>query len=129
MVFNELTKIIQSTLAKKGLSDPTAIQKKAIPIILQKKDLIGIAQTGTGKTASFVLPILHLISTEDKVIEPNSPLVLVLSPTRELAMQIDDTFEIFGKLLKIKHEAIFTDCVLRSVCCAIFCTYEEVIYG
>ena len=107
MVFNELTKEIQLALTEGGFSIPTPIQKMAIPIILQRKDLIGIAQTGTGKTASFVLPLLQLVSTDAKKIEPNSPLVLVLSPTRELAIQIDDTFRNFGKFLNIKHEAIY----------------------
>ena len=107
MIFNELNEKIQAALAKEAFSIPTDIQKKAIPIILERKDLIGVAQTGTGKTASFVLPILHLLSAESKAIEPNSPLVLVLSPTRELAMQIDESFDIFGKLLNIKHNVIF----------------------
>jgi ATP-dependent RNA helicase RhlE len=107
MIFDELAERIQWALTNEKFSVPTSIQEKAIPIILQGRDLIGIAQTGTGKTASFVLPILHLLSTEIKSIEPNSPLVLVLSPTRELAMQIDKTFERFGKHLKIRHTAIF----------------------
>lgn len=107
MTFNELNKEIQSVLVEEKFNTPTAIQEKAIPIILQKKDLIGIAQTGTGKTASFVLPILHLLSNNSKTIKSSSPLVLVLAPTRELAMQIDDSFDRFGKLLKIKHEVIF----------------------
>ncbi|MBT3463407.1 DEAD/DEAH box helicase [archaeon] len=107
MIFDELAERIKWALIKENFSVPTSIQEKAIPIILKGKDLIGIAQTGTGKTASFVLPILHLLSINIKSIKPKSPLVLVLSPTRELAMQIDKTFEMFGKHLKIKHTAIF----------------------
>ena len=98
---------ILNQLNKLNFNTPTPIQHRAIPIAIGGQDLMGIAQTGTGKTAAFVLPILHLLSTEIKSIEPNSPLVLVLSPTRELAMQIDKTFERFGKHLKIKHTAIF----------------------
>jgi ATP-dependent RNA helicase RhlE len=107
MIFKELNKEIQKALAFENFTVPTPIQEKAIPVILNRKDIIGIAQTGTGKTASFVLPILNLLQLDKKKIIPNSPLVLVLTPTRELAMQIDLAFGSFGKYLDFKHTSVF----------------------
>ncbi|MFH0874509.1 MAG: DEAD/DEAH box helicase [archaeon] len=107
MIFDEFNKEIKWALADEKYSVPTAIQIKAIPIILQRKDLIGVAQTGTGKTAAFVLPLLHLLSADAKATMPNSPIVLVLAPTRELTLQIDNVFGSFSKYLDIKHLAIF----------------------
>ncbi len=94
-------------IAKEGYTKPTPIQMQAIPPLLQGKDLMGIAQTGTGKTAAFVLPILQRMAAEIKVPLPNSPRVLVLAPTRELAAQIDQSFATYGQFLRFKHTAIF----------------------
>jgi ATP-dependent RNA helicase RhlE len=87
-----------------GFDIPTPIQEQAIPVALEGRDLLGLAQTGTGKTAAFVLPILHhLASTPPK----RGVRYLVLAPTRELAEQINDTFNILGKHLRIKAVSVY----------------------
>ena len=87
-----------------GFDTPTPIQEQAIPVALEGRDLLGLAQTGTGKTAAFVLPILHhLASTPPK----RGVRYLVLAPTRELAEQINDTFNILGKHLRIKAVSVY----------------------
>ena len=98
---------LQQALAKEGYTTPTPIQMQAIPHLLQGKDLMGIAQTGTGKTAAFVLPILQRMSEDPKVPSPGAPRVLVLAPTRELAAQIDQSFATYGQFLRFRHTAIF----------------------
>lgn len=105
MTFHQLNLIepLQRALAKEGYKTPTPIQLKAIPDLLEGKDLIGIAQTGTGKTAAFVLPILQrMTETYPRVLR-----TLVLAPTRELAAQIGDSFACYGQFLKFKHTVIF----------------------
>ncbi len=82
-----------------GYQEPTPIQTQTIPLILEGMDLIAQAQTGTGKTAAFALPILQRLNSLTTRPTPNSPRVLVLAPTRELAQQVADTFEEFGKYL------------------------------
>jgi len=86
---------------------PTPIQSQAIPPMLEERDLLGIAQTGTGKTAAFALPILHLLDKYKEKREPRAPRVLVLTPTRELATQIHDSFRDYGKHLPLRHTVIF----------------------
>jgi len=82
-----------------GYKEPTAIQKKSIPHILKKEHILASAQTGTGKTAAFVLPILnHLVANKKKV---KGPKVLIVSPTRELAAQITDSIKIYSRYLKL----------------------------
>jgi ATP-dependent RNA helicase RhlE len=105
MSFKELNLIepLQRALTEQGYTTPTPIQQKSIPDLLQGKDLIGIAQTGTGKTAAFVLPILQ--NMEEKY--PRTVRTLVLAPTRELASQIGESFAAYGKFLKFKHTVIF----------------------
>ncbi|RQW80976.1 MAG: DEAD/DEAH box helicase [Methanothrix sp.] len=98
---------LQQALAKEGYTEPTPIQMQAIPFLLQGKDLMGIAQTGTGKTAAFVLPILQRMSENYKSSIPGTPRVLVLAPTRELAAQIDQSFATYGQFLRFRHLAIF----------------------
>jgi ATP-dependent RNA helicase RhlE len=98
---------LSRALAKEGYTTPTPIQMQAIPHLLKGKDIIGIAQTGTGKTAAFVLPILQRMSEEDKASVPGTPRVLVLAPTRELAAQIDESFATYGQFLRFRHTAIF----------------------
>lgn len=98
---------LQRAIAKEGYTTPTPIQMQAIPHLLQGKDLMGIAQTGTGKTAAFVLPILQRLSEDLKVPIPGNPRVLVLAPTRELAAQIDQSFATYGQFLRFRHTAIF----------------------
>lgn len=100
-----LIKPILDALKTQGYEQPTPIQQKAIPSILQKKDLLGSAQTGTGKTAAFAIPILQNLT------ENNSPSrhikALILTPTRELAIQIEENFQAYGKHLKLKSLVIF----------------------
>jgi ATP-dependent RNA helicase RhlE len=98
---------LQRALAKEGYIAPTPIQMQAIPHLLKGKDLMGIAQTGTGKTAAFVLPILQRMSKELKVPIPGVPRVLVLAPTRELAAQIGQSFATYGQFLRFRHTVIF----------------------
>ncbi|MBI5065457.1 DEAD/DEAH box helicase [Candidatus Woesearchaeota archaeon] len=98
-----LTEPLQRALTQQGYITPTPIQLKSIPDLLAGKDLIGIAQTGTGKTAAFVLPILQRMTEK----YPRVLRVLVLAPTRELAAQIGDSFAAYGQFLKFKHTVIF----------------------
>lgn len=84
-----------------GYKTPTLIQAQAIPVILQKQDLVGIAQTGTGKTASFTLPILEILtSTKGRA---RMPRALILEPTRELAIQVAENLKQYGQHLKLSH--------------------------
>ncbi len=92
-------------MAHEGYTTPTPIQQQAIPFILQGKDLLGCAQTGTGKTAAFAIPILELMQAQ-KPLGPGIK-VLVLTPTRELAIQIDESFAAYGRYAGIRHTVIF----------------------
>ena len=95
-------------LETEGYSTPTPIQEKAIPVVLQQRDLLGCAQTGTGKTAAFALPILQLLA-QDKQKNPSSRGIkcLILTPTRELAIQIGESFAAYGRNLTLRHTVIF----------------------
>lgn len=111
MQFSDLSLIdpILKALTEEGYSTPTPIQQQAIPILLNQRDLLGCAQTGTGKTAAFAIPILQLLS-EDKYKNPRAPRrikALILTPTRELAIQIDDSFKAYGRHLDLRHTVIF----------------------
>jgi ATP-dependent RNA helicase RhlE len=97
---------IVEALNAKGYHEPTPIQKQCIPIILQGKDLFGCAQTGTGKTAAFGLPILQLLSENNTAGEKGAR-ALILAPTRELALQISQSFIQYGSKLRLKHAVIF----------------------
>ncbi len=101
--FNELglAAPIARALADEKYEKPTPIQAQAIPPILASRDLVGIAQTGTGKTAAFALPILHHLQKHNQRPERRSCRVLVLSPTRELSGQIQDSFRTYGRHLRI----------------------------
>lgn len=90
---------ILRAVAEAGYVEPTPIQARAIPAILARRDVIGIAQTGTGKTASFVLPMLHILASGRG--RARMPRSLILSPTRELATQTARNFEIYGKYLNL----------------------------
>ena len=102
-----LTPEILKALSEEGYTQPTPIQAKAIPIVLEGRDLLGCAQTGTGKTAAFSIPIIQLL---DKV-ENNSrnrPIrCLIVTPTRELAIQIGDSIKAYGKYHRLNHTVIF----------------------
>lgn len=86
---------------------PTPIQAETIPYLILGRDLIGCAQTGTGKTAAFALPILHRLSVNRKKAPNRSARVLVLTPTRELALQVSDSFKTYGKFLGLSHAIVF----------------------
>lgn len=93
-----------------GYVNPTPIQQQAIPFVLQKRDLLGCAQTGTGKTAAFAIPLLQLLYQQGKetaVRGPRTIKALILTPTRELAIQIGDSFAAYGKYTDLKHLVIF----------------------
>ena len=100
-----LSSPILQALKSKGYNAPTPVQQKAIPLILEGKDLFGSAQTGTGKTAAFALPLLHLMSTR-KTAHPRVR-TLVLAPTRELALQISENFHAYARNLGLKHAVIY----------------------
>ncbi len=102
-----LVEPILKAIEETGYTTPTPIQAQAIPPLMEGKDLLGCAQTGTGKTAAFALPILHRLATNWKRPEPKYPRALVLTPTRELAIQIFDSFKTYGKNLKMHHTVIF----------------------
>ena len=107
MAFKELNIIepILKAVTAEGYTIPTPIQQQAIPLVLQRKDLLGCAQTGTGKTAAFAIPILQILY-EQKPLAPGIK-VLILTPTRELAIQIDESFAAYGKFTGIRHTVIF----------------------
>ena len=109
MTFHDLKLItpLISALDKKGYKNPSPIQQQAIPHILEGKDIFGCAQTGTGKTAAFVLPILQLMAANKKPNQKREIKALILAPTRELASQISDNFMVYGSNLGFKHTTIF----------------------
>lgn len=94
-------------LNNSGYTSPTPIQEQAIPVILAKKDLLGCAQTGTGKTAAFALPLIQLMVQERGTQKVKGIRALVLAPTRELAIQVADNFGKYGKHTGIRHTVIF----------------------
>lgn len=110
MEFKDLNLIapLLKALEHEGYTNPTPIQREAIPIVLQKKDLLGCAQTGTGKTAAFALPILQLLHEQPLERGHHKHIkTLILTPTRELAIQIGESFATYGKHLHLKHVVIF----------------------
>ncbi|PRY55114.1 ATP-dependent RNA helicase RhlE [Arcticibacter pallidicorallinus] len=110
MLFKELNLIepLLKALSAEGYTHPTPIQEKAIPVVLQKKDLLGCAQTGTGKTAAFALPMLQLLQEKQAPKNTRRNIrALILTPTRELAIQIRESFEAYGKFTGIRQTVIF----------------------
>ena len=102
-----LNPALLQALKTEGYDTPTPIQQQAIPDVMAGKDLLGIAQTGTGKTAAFALPILHRLAANRIAPKPRTTRVLVLSPTRELATQIGDSFKTYGAHLGFRVAVIF----------------------
>ncbi|MDJ0608942.1 MAG: DEAD/DEAH box helicase [Kiloniellales bacterium] len=98
---------IQRALKARKYQSPTPIQVRAIPELLAGRDLLGIAQTGTGKTAAFALPILQRLSENRRNTPRNCPRALVLAPTRELAIQIGEAFQAYGRDLPLRQAVIF----------------------
>ncbi len=110
MLFEELNIIepILKALKQEGYTTPTPIQQKAIPLALQQIDVLGCAQTGTGKTAAFAIPILQLLHTRQSGHKGNRPIkALILTPTRELAIQIEESIKAYGRNLGLRHLVIF----------------------
>lgn len=103
----DLIEPVQRALTEEGYETPTPIQAQTIPPALAGEDVLGCAQTGTGKTAAFALPILNAIGEDAPKALPNRPLALVLAPTRELAIQIADSFSTYGRYLKIRQTLLF----------------------
>ncbi|MGE4034834.1 MAG: DEAD/DEAH box helicase [Parvularculaceae bacterium] len=102
-----LAEPIAKAVAAEGYTTPTPIQTDAIPPALAGKDLLGIAQTGTGKTAAFALPILDRLARNRQPIRPKSARVVVLAPTRELASQIAQSFSAYGRFIKVSVATVF----------------------
>jgi len=109
--FNNLQLIepVLQALTKEGYTQPTPIQEQAIPVILQQKDLLGCAQTGTGKTAAFAIPLLQLMHQHQQQSPQGRRNIkaLILTPTRELAIQIEESFRAYGKYVDLKTLVIF----------------------
>ena len=113
MSFQNLNLIepILNALKTEGYTTPTPIQQQSIPIILEGRDLLGCAQTGTGKTAAFAIPILQLLKGRQNNHGPRKIKSLILTPTRELAIQIDESFAAYGKLRRKLPNGL-----IRNVC-------------
>lgn len=119
----ELIEPIRKALVEEGYTTPTPIQAEAIPVVLDGYDLLGCAQTGTGKTAAFSIPILQQIETNRSKGRKQRIQALVLTPTRELAIQIGESFSAYGRFTQVRHTVIFggvgqkpqTDALARGV--------------
>lgn len=109
MTFTDLKLIKPLILAldKVGYTNPTPIQQQSIPAILEGRDIFGCAQTGTGKTAAFALPILQLLDSKKENNKSRAIKALILAPTRELALQISDSFKDYGYNLRLSHTTVF----------------------
>jgi ATP-dependent RNA helicase RhlE len=109
MTFRKLglsTDILRA-VTEQGYTEPTPIQQQAIPAILQGQDVLASAQTGTGKTAGFTLPLLHRLSASGSHSNRRAPRALILAPTRELAAQVGDSVKTYGKYLALRAAVIF----------------------
>lgn len=117
MSFEKLNLImpLQTALANEGYTIPTPIQQHAIPVILERKDLLGCAQTGTGKTAAFAVPILQILNGDREIVKSNGHQskrvrtikALIITPTRELAVQVGDSFSVYGKHTELKNAVVY----------------------
>jgi len=103
----KLSAPLLQALATEGYETPTPIQAQAIPPLLEGRDLLGIAQTGTGKTAAFALPLLQRLTSTDRRAGPRSVRALILTPTRELCVQILDSFRTYGRHLRLSRAAVY----------------------
>ncbi|MEI6971243.1 MAG: DEAD/DEAH box helicase [bacterium] len=106
-VFGLLDPALQRAVADEGYTTPTPIQEKSIPRLLEGRDILGCAQTGTGKTAAFTLPILQHLVKNPRPQPGLRPRVLILAPTRELAAQIGDSLRAYGRHMRAIHTVIF----------------------
>ena len=109
MTFEDLDLIepIRKALVQEGYTTPTPIQSEAIPIVSQGYDLLGCAQTGTGKTAAFSIPIIQRLYLQKKKGYKRGIKALILTPTRELAIQIGESFAAYGRFAGLRHTVIF----------------------
>ncbi len=110
MLFEQLNLIqpILEAIKTKGYTQTTPIQQQAIPVVLEGRDLLGCAQTGTGKTAAFAIPILQILYNNKKAGQNSVGIkALILTPTRELAVQIDESFAAYGKNTGLNHLVVF----------------------
>jgi len=105
--FGTLIPAVQQAIAVEGYVTPTPIQEQCIPHLLEGRDVLGTAQTGTGKTAAFTLPLLQRLSRHTRRPRRGTPRALILAPTRELAAQIGDSVLTYGKYLNLHHSVIF----------------------
>jgi ATP-dependent RNA helicase RhlE len=108
-----LAQPILRALSDEGYTQPTPIQAKSIPPLLDGNDLLGVAQTGTGKTASFALPLLQTFAANSRKAMPNRPFALILAPTRELAGQIADSLKTYGSHLHLRVQTVFGGTSMR----------------
>lgn len=106
-VFTALIEPLQRAVAEEGYTTPTPIQEQAIPHLLEGRDLLGCAQTGTGKTAAFTLPLLQELTQTVRPTRSGKPRALILTPTRELAAQIGESIATYGRYLTVSHSVIF----------------------
>ncbi len=105
--FGTLIPAVQQAIAVEGYTTPSPIQEQCIPYLLQGRDVLGTAQTGTGKTAAFALPLLQRLSRHNRRPKRGTPRALILAPTRELAAQIGDSIATYGRFLNLKHFVIY----------------------
>ena len=105
--FGALIPQIQRAVAAEGYATPTPIQEQCIPHLLEGRDMLGTAQTGTGKTAAFTLPLLQRLSSNSRPPRKGTPKALILAPTRELAAQIGESIRTYGRFLHLRHTVIF----------------------
>ena len=110
----QLAQPILRAITDEGYTIPTPIQLKSIPSLLAGRDLLGVAQTGTGKTAAFALPLLHRLAAAAGKPQPNQPRALILAPTRELAGQIGDSFRGYGRHLQLRTAVVFGGTSIRA---------------
>ena len=110
----KLAQPILRALADEGYSTPTPIQEQSIPPLLDGRDLLGVAQTGTGKTAAFALPLLQRFADQPRKAQPNKPYVLILAPTRELAGQISDSLRTYARHLHLRVQTVFGGTSMRN---------------
>jgi len=105
--FGALLPEIQRAVAAEGYVTPTPIQEQCIPYLLKGRDLLGCAQTGTGKTAAFALPLLQRLTVNSRQPKKGTPRALILAPTRELAAQIGESIQTYGRRLRLTHTVVF----------------------
>jgi ATP-dependent RNA helicase RhlE len=109
----ELAQPLLRAISDEGYKTPTPIQAKAIPPLLDGRDLLGVAQTGTGKTAAFALPTLHHLTQDGSKLQPMKPRALILAPTRELASQISDSFRRYSRHMGLRSAVVFGGVSIR----------------